>query len=176
MKRLSILSLISSATLLSACASSPKADTPASPQPQGPNKVITQAMPETSMIIEEQPQDVIKHTNLPSSNVKLSIKGDRLIAKVYTNWNGAKQGDLRLHWIAPTDPHCLSSTFPIMKYKENNDYSWAYRTFEHNSANGTSSCYGTWKAEVLYKPTKVVIGSATLNVPAKITTTSSSKK
>ncbi|GGF89983.1 hypothetical protein GCM10010995_04130 [Cysteiniphilum litorale] len=104
------------------------------------------------------------NSSLPSSTVKLSAKDGRLVAKIYTDWNGAKQGDLKLHWVAPSQSHCMSTTFPIMKYKEASDYSWAYRTLEHQSANGAIACPGVWKAEVVYTPSKAVVGEAELNV------------
>lgn len=151
MRKITLLGIVSSAALLSACATSPKA-----PAPQSTD---------TSVTAMSAPASVTSNSSsLPSSTVKLSAKDGRLVAKIYTDWNGAKQGDLKLHWVAPSQSHCVSTTFPIMKYKEASDYSWAYRTLAHQSANGSVSCPGLWKAEVVYTPTKAVVGQAELNV------------
>ena len=103
--------------------------------------------------------------SIPHSKVKLSIKDDRLIAKLYTDWNDAQQGDLKLHWIAPKGSHCISTVFPIMKYKETRDYSWAYRTLDYADKGQTLYCSGLWSVEVIYKPTQQIVGKASLNVP-----------
>ena len=153
MKNITWLSIISSAALLSACATSPKA-------PAENNQITVNSMPENATLTTETPTT----KGLPSSSIKLSAKDGRLVAKLYTNWNGAKQGSLKLHWIAPSQSHCISTTFPIMKYKESMDYSWAYRTLEHESADGSIACPGVWQVEVLYTPTKVVVGKAVLDV------------
>ncbi|WP_440615874.1 TUL4 family lipoprotein [Cysteiniphilum sp. 6C5] len=155
MRKITLLGIVSSAALLSACATSPKA-----PAPQITDTSVT-AMSAPASVNSTQ---TANNSSLPSSTVKLSAKDGRLIAKIYTDWNGAKQGSLKLHWVAPSGSHCVSTTFPIMKYKEASDYSWAYRTLSHQSANGTIACPGVWKAEVLYTPTKVVVGQAELNV------------
>ncbi|WP_192483431.1 MULTISPECIES: TUL4 family lipoprotein [Cysteiniphilum] len=151
MRKITLLGIVSSAALLSACATSPKA-----PAPQSTDASVT-AMSTPASVTSNS-------SSLPSSTVKLSAKDGRLVAKIYTDWNGAKQGDLKLHWVAPSQSHCVSTTFPIMKYKEASDYSWAYRTLAHQSANGSISCPGVWKAEVVYTPTKAVVGQAELNV------------
>ncbi len=151
MRKITLLGIVSSAALLSACATSPKA-----PAPQSTDASVT-AMSAPASVTSNS-------SSLPSSTVKLSAKDGRLVAKIYTDWNGAKQGDLKLHWVAPSQSHCVSTTFPIMKYKEASDYSWAYRTLAHQSANGSISCPGVWKAEVVYTPSKAVVGQAELNV------------
>ena len=158
MKKTTLLGIVFSAALLSACATSPK-----TPAPQNSDTSV-HAMTETAVV--GSTSQATSNSSLPSSIVKLSAKDGRLVAKMYTDWNGAKQGELKLHWIAPSQSHCISTTFPIMKYKEASDYSWAYRTLEHQSANGSIACPGVWKAQVLYTPTKVVVGQAELNVSA----------
>ncbi|WP_440992589.1 TUL4 family lipoprotein [Cysteiniphilum litorale] len=155
MRKITLLGIVSSAALLSACATSPKA-----PAPQNTDASVT-AMSAPASVNSTQ---TTNNSSLPSSTVKLSAKDGRLVAKIYTDWNGAKQGDLKLHWVAPSQSHCMSTTFPIMKYKEASDYSWAYRTLEHQSANGAIACPGVWKAEVVYTPSKAVVGEAELNV------------
>lgn len=158
MRTITLLGVVSSAALLSACTTSPKA-----PAPQNTGTSV-EAMSAPAKVSSTH---TTNNSSLPSSTVKLSAKDGRLVAKIYTDWNDAKQGDLKLHWIAPSQSHCMSTTFPIMKYKEASDYSWAYRTLEHQSADGAIACPGMWKAEVLYTPTKaVVVGQAELNVAA----------
>lgn len=160
MRKITLLGIISSAALLSACATSPKA-----PASQSADASVTAMSAPTSV----NSTQTASSSSLPSSTVKLSAKDGRLIAKIYTDWNGAKQGALKLHWVAPSESHCMSRTFPIMKYKEASDYSWAYRTLSHQSANGAMACPGVWKAEVVYTPTKAVVGQAQLNVSASST-------
>ncbi|WP_119327658.1 TUL4 family lipoprotein [Cysteiniphilum halobium] len=158
MRKITLLGIVSSAALLSACATSPQASAPQS------TDASVKAMSAPTTV--STTKTASSNSALPSSTVKLSAKDGRLVAKIYTDWNSAKQGDLKLHWVAPRQSHCISTTFPIMKYKETNDYSWAYRTLEHQSANGAISCPGVWKAEVVYTPTKAVVGQAKLNVAA----------
>ena len=109
--------------------------------------------------------EVSTDQSIPESKVKLSIKDDRLIAKLYTDWNDAQQGDLKLHWIAPKNSHCISTVFHIMKYKESRDYSWAYRTLDYTNKGQDLYCSGLWTVEVFYNPTKQIVGKASLNVP-----------
>lgn len=170
MKKLNLLSIISGTALLSACATPPNTSAPALANEK--SEVNAHAMMGASELFDSTEATETTHdTTLPTSTVKLSAKDGRLTAKLYTDWNGAKQGTLRLHWIAPGESHCMSTTFPIMKYKEASDYSWAYRTLQHESADGSIACPGVWKAEVLYTPTKVVVGKAELNVSAESTLT-----
>lgn len=156
MRKITLLGIVSSAALLSACATSPKAPSLHS------SDVTVHAMSEQA--IENLSNSTTRNASLPSSTVTLSAKDGRLVAKVYTNWNGAKQGDLKLHWIVPSQSYCMSTTFQIMKYKEASDYSWAYRRLEHQSANDEIACPGSWKAEVLYTPSNAVVGQAEISV------------
>ncbi|MFZ9034671.1 MAG: TUL4 family lipoprotein [Francisellaceae bacterium] len=162
MKNILTLTALSSALLLSACATQqmpPAAQT-------APAVETTTVKP---MAIKE-PVSAVKMTSdmsSPSAKVVLLAKGQRLIAKIYTNWNGAKQGQLKLHWIAPPESNCISTTFPIMKYKETHDYSWAYRTLNVTIGGKPAHCSGEWQAEVIYLPTKQVVGSASINIPGQ---------
>ena len=61
----------------------------------------------------------------PTSNVALKQKGQKLMATIVTNWNLQPQGYLYLNWKAPARSGCISSHFPIAKYKETNDKTWA---------------------------------------------------
>ncbi|WP_119344215.1 TUL4 family lipoprotein [Facilibium subflavum] len=179
MKKIIMLTAISSAVLLSACASNQNTNKPPegnfhdwyqnmhNNKDQAKDNTKAQVTPQKAQkpVTSSQMTTTTQDNNIPQSEVKLSVKDDRLIAKLYTNWNSAKQGTLQLHWIAPPNSQCISTTFPIMKYKENRDYSWAYRTLDHNAKGLNVSCAGLWQVEVIYKPTKQIVGSASLNVP-----------
>lgn len=162
----SALTAVLSTLLLSSCAM--YKTTPE--QPSNQPEIQSEMQPiETDSLqgneLEAQSDYSNTDQSIPQSKVKLSIKGDRLIAKLYTDWHDAQQGDLKLHWIAPKNSHCISTVFPIMKYKENRDYSWAYRTLDYTSKGQALHCSGLWTVEIIYNPTKQIVGNASLNVP-----------
>ncbi|MBK2125175.1 TUL4 family lipoprotein [Fangia hongkongensis] len=197
MKYLAAASIIGSAILLSACAtqqSAPQAepspaDNVSAPQTVAPISAVKPVSStnantdsanakgkETTEKVNTLQKPITKvDTSIPQAKVSLSEKDNRVIAKVYSTWNGAKQGDLKLHWIAPPNSSCISTTFTIMKYKEKNDYSWAYRTFDHNINGAKVNCSGKWQVEVIYKPTMQIIASDSLDVTAPVTTKAPAK-
>lgn len=161
MKKTLLFTAITSAALLSACAKQPAP--PAQPEATQQTTVTvssTQGNPDLQASTQAP-------TDVPNSRVQLTVEGDRLIARMWTNWNGAQQNALFLKWVAPKNSGCISTTFPIQKYGETNDYSWAYRTLDVGSGNNQVYCSGTWQAQVIDRNSQSVVGSATLNVPAK---------
>ena len=167
MKKITTLVTITSAILLSACATQQTSqDVPTQTQDKAAHSTqsIT-PLSNTNTASSAQTSSNSKDEK-PTAKVKLNIQGDRLIAKIWTFWNGAKQGELFLRWAAPKTSNCISATFPIQKYKETRDYSWAYRTLDHTPQGANLVCPGLWQAQVVYKPTRTVIASASLNVPA----------
>ena len=90
-----------------------------------------------------------------TAKVTLINKGDIIRAKIITTWNGHKQGYLKLHWIAPTK-RCVSSSFPIMKYNDQKDYTWAEHTID------SKRCAGNWKAEVLTRDNTILSSASIL--------------
>lgn len=179
MKTKMLLTAISSAVLLSACATQSAQPTEAKsttasestmPSTQVVNSTTTNNTqtpvnpPATQSPPAEAPMITEMDNHIPNAKVKLSEKGNRVIARIYTNWHDAKQGDLLLHWIAPPQTNCISTKFTIMKYREKHDASWAYRTFDHNVKGAKVNCSGNWQVEVIYKPSRKVIASASINV------------
>ena len=128
------------------------------------HRVLLSSIGEDSSGSSECSEGKSQSNILPSTEVKLILKDNRIIAKLHTDWNGSKQGDLKLHWTAPKGSQCVSTIFPIMKYKDRRDYSWAYRTVDHNAKGLAVNCSGLWKAEVMYNPTKQIVGEASLYI------------
>ena len=91
----------------------------------------------------------------PSSIVKLSylVKSKKLFAKIYTTWNNAEENSLYLEWKAPKNTYCYSSSFPIKKYNNINDYTTAYiNPFYKNKI-----CQGVWKVIILNKNNNYIL-------------------
>ena len=110
----------------------------------------------------------LKNTTPPSlqqamAKVTLINKGDVIRAKIITTWNGHKQGYLKLRWIAPTK-YCVSSSFPIMKYNDQKDYTWAEHTID------SKRCAGNWKAEVLTKDNTILSSASILVAKTQLST------
>ena len=169
MKKITTLTVVASTVLLSACAtqqSTQRAPTTDLSQTKSTQSItpLPNANNEPNNVNANQSNSTDSKTK-PTAEVKLNIQGDRLIAKIWTFWNGAKQGELFLRWAAPKTSNCISTTFPITKYKETRDYSWAYRTLDHTPQGVDLICPGLWQAQVVYKPTQTVIASASLDVP-----------
>lgn len=164
MKKSLLLTAITSAVLLSACAKQPAPPAQPDNNQQATTVSVTTAQTQDNPDVQENTQ---APADVPNARVQLTVEGDRLIARMWTNWNGSEQNSLFLKWIAPQNSGCISTTFPIQKYGETNDYSWAYRTLDVGSGNRQVYCSGTWQAQVIDRNSQSVVGSATLNVPAK---------
>ncbi|KEI35331.1 TUL4 family lipoprotein [Allofrancisella frigidaquae] len=85
----------------------------------------------------------------PTASLTLKYKPatHEIDARMVTNWNGAPQGTVYLTWFAPKDTDCYSTSFPIAKFKETEDY-----TVDSQSVlSDDKICAGTWKAVVVNK-------------------------
>ena len=108
--------------------------------------------------------EAAKAANMPSSKVTLAQKGNRLIAKITTNWNNQPQGSIDLHWRAPQGSQCISTHLPIKKYRENNDKTWAARSINPiHVASNAQPCTGKWTVEATTK-TGTILSTATYTV------------
>ncbi|APC92095.1 MULTISPECIES: outer member lipoprotein TUL4/LpnA [Francisella] len=95
----------------------------------------------------------------PTAKISLKKLGqDKIKASVYTTYNNNPQGSVRLQWQAPQGSKCHDTSFPITKYAEKNDKTWATVT----TKQGNNYCSGKWTANVVYD--KEVIASDSINV------------
>ncbi|AIT10284.1 hypothetical protein LO80_04390 [Candidatus Francisella endociliophora] len=98
----------------------------------------------------------------PTASVNLKYKADthEIDAKLITNWNGAPQGTIYLTWKAPKQTNCYSTSFPITKFKETQDY-----TVDTQSVlNDDKVCKGKWTAVIVDKSdnSELANGSVTI--------------
>jgi subtilisin-like proprotein convertase family protein len=169
MKKLHILATASIlATLISGCANNPpvpETGKPPVPTPADTSSTVNDndenkndSTPSTEQNNQAQAaDDSMKSmqapgpdlTSQPTASIKLSQKGDQIIARVTTNWDNANQGDLYLKWIAPKGTTCHNTQLPITKYKESNDISTAKRPI--TSLYSDKDCNGEWKVQVITK-------------------------
>lgn len=95
----------------------------------------------------------------PTAKIKLKkTNQDDIKATIYTTYNNNPQGSVRLQWQAPEGSKCHDTSFPITKYAEKNDKTWA--TVEIKQGN--KYCSGKWTANVLFD--KQVIASDSITV------------
>ncbi|ALB01934.1 membrane protein [Francisella persica ATCC VR-331] len=95
----------------------------------------------------------------PTAKINLKRLGqDKIKATVYTTYNNNLQGSVRLQWQVPEGSKCHDTSFPITKYAEKNDKTWATVTVKQ----GNNYCVGKWTANVVYD--KEVIASDSINV------------
>jgi len=106
--------------------------------------------------------DTVKNTSTdvttPTAKVKLTPKGDKLVAKVYTTYNNNPEGSVRLQWDAPKGTGCYDTSFPISKYSETNDMTTASVSLKQ----GDKFCNGTWNVNILFD--KKVIATSSVEV------------
>lgn len=85
----------------------------------------------------------------PTSSLKLNYikKTNEIDAQIITNWNSAPQGSVYLTWNAPKETSCYSTSFPITKYKDDQDYT---KDSQSVVSKGVV-CEGKWTAIVVNK-------------------------
>lgn len=101
-------------------------------------------------------------TDKPTASVSLTYKAKtkEIDAKIVTNWNGAPQGTIYLTWIAPKDTDCYSTSFPITKFKETEDY-----TVDNQSVlSDDNVCVGKWTAKVISKSDNSELANSSITV------------
>jgi predicted small secreted protein len=85
-------------------------------------------------------------TKAPTAKVSLDTNShDQIIATIHTTYNGNPEGSVSLKWTAPKDSGCYSTEFPITKYGETKDLTWASVELKQ----GDKYCGGTWTASVV---------------------------
>jgi len=88
----------------------------------------------------------VTDTKAPTAKVSLDTSShDQIIATIHTTYNGNPEGSVNLKWTAPKGSGCYSTEFPITKYGDTNDMTWASVELKQ----GDKYCSGTWTASVV---------------------------
>ncbi|AXA33142.1 TUL4 family lipoprotein [Francisella adeliensis] len=98
----------------------------------------------------------------PSATLKIVYvaKTNEIDANIITNWNDAPQGSIYLTWTAPKESNCYSTSFPITKYKEDQDY-----TKDSQSVMADDIvCKGKWSVSLVNKSDNSVLAKKTINI------------
>lgn len=99
-------------------------------------------------------------TEVSDPTAKISLKKndqDQVIATIYTNYNNNPQGSVKLQWNAPEGSKCYDTSFPITKYGEKNDKTWASVELKQ----GDKYCGGEWTANVVFDENVIASDSIT---------------
>ena len=92
---------------------------------------------------------------------KVSLKqndNDKIVATIHTNYNNNPEGSVKLQWKAPEGTSCYDTSFPITKYGDKNDKTWASVEIKQSD----KFCKGDWTANVIFD--KDVIATDTVSV------------
>ena len=93
----------------------------------------------------------------PAAKVSLKKNNkDQIVATIYTTYNNPKE-KVKLQWKAPEGTGCYNTSFPIAKYKDKNDKTWASVELKQ----GNKYCKGTWTANVIYNKNVIATDSIT---------------
>ena len=98
----------------------------------------------------------------PTSSLKLKYvkKTNEIDAQIITSWNGVPQGTIYLTWTAPEETSCYSTSFPITKYKDDQDYTKDSQSVVSKEA----VCEGKWTATIVNKSDNSVLAKEQLVV------------
>ena len=95
----------------------------------------------------------------PTARVSLKQNSnDQIVATIYTSYNNNPEGSVKLQWKAPKGTSCYDTSFPIAKYSEKNDKTWASVGIKH----GDKLCKGDWTVNVIFD--KDVIATDTISI------------
>jgi len=85
----------------------------------------------------------------PKASLKLNYvkKTNEIDAQIITDWNEVPQGTIYLTWTAPKDTNCYSTSFPITKYKDEQDYT----KDSQSVVSKKTVCAGKWIATIVNK-------------------------
>ena len=151
MKNLTKLILgVSSLSLLASCSTMGANDTVAKPEPMKAESTIVKS---ESMKTETVKAD--SKTMAPTAKIALQKSGDEIIAIIHTTYNNNPEGSVQLHWKAPKDTTCYNTSFPITKYGETNDKTWAAVELKQ----GNKYCAGKWSASVEFQGKSIATDS-----------------
>jgi len=85
--------------------------------------------------------------DLPKATITVEQNDlNQLVATIFTTYNGNGEGSVDLQWDAPAGTNCYDTQFPITKYSEDNDRTWASVSLEQ----GGKFCEGEWVARVIH--------------------------
>ncbi|MBK2356049.1 TUL4 family outer member lipoprotein LpnB [Francisella hispaniensis] len=117
--------------------------------------------PDDNLDNPDQDGEVVSEDK-PTATLKLKYKAatHEIDARIVTNWNGAPQGTIYLTWVAPKDTNCYSTSFPITKFNETQDY-----TVDSQSVlSDDKVCDGTWTALIVNKSDNSELAKASLEI------------
>lgn len=104
--------------------------------------------------------------NVTSANPSATLqtvyiaKTNEIDASIVTNWDEAPQGSIYLTWTAPKESNCYSTSFPITKYKEDQDY-----TKDSQSVMADDVvCKGKWTVALVNKSDNSVLAKKSINI------------
>lgn len=117
--------------------------------------------PDDNLDNPDQDGEVIsKDKPTASINLDYKDKTKEIDAKITTNWNGAPQGTIYLTWRAPKDTNCYSTSFPITKFKDTQDYT----SDSQSVLNNDKICQGEWTAIVVDKSDNSELAKQSLQI------------
>jgi hypothetical protein len=91
--------------------------------------------------------EVSADSSAPTAKISLKQNDkDQIVATIYTNYNNNPEGSIKLQWKAPEGTSCYDTSFPIAKYGEKNDKTWASVEIKQ----GDKFCKGDWTANVVF--------------------------
>ncbi|MEY8766663.1 MULTISPECIES: TUL4 family outer member lipoprotein LpnB [Francisella] len=109
---------------------------------------------------QEDRQDSSEDKPTASLNMSYKPESHEIEAKIITNWNGAPQGTIYLTWRAPKDTNCYSTSFPITKFKDAQDY-----TVDNQSVlSDDKVCDGVWTATIVNKSDNSELAKSSLEI------------
>ncbi|MED7818679.1 MULTISPECIES: TUL4 family lipoprotein [unclassified Francisella] len=106
-----------------------------------------------------QETTTVSGTTAPTASIKLKKNSqDQIVAKIYTTYNNNPQGSVKLQWEAPKGTKCYDTSFPITKYSDKKDKTWASVEIKQ----GKTYCHGTWTANVVFDKNVIATDSITV--------------
>ena len=114
---------------------------------------------DNAQTIQANPDAAGTETSTPESKVSLKQTGDQLKATIYTTYNNNPDGSVKLQWNAPEGTKCYNTSFPITKYGEKNDMTWATVKVKQ----GKYECKGDWTADVLFNGDVIATDTITVS-------------
>ncbi|AJC49503.1 hypothetical protein IB642_03330 [Allofrancisella guangzhouensis] len=110
---------------------------------------------------KDKATEVSSSSKAAAPTAKVSLKQSsqgKIVAIIVTNYNNNPEGSVKLQWKAPSGTSCYDTSFPITKYGEKNDKTWA----SVETKQGGNYCKGTWSANVVYGKNVIATDSITI--------------
>ena len=103
--------------------------------------------------------EVSADSSVPTAKVSLKQNNNnQIVATIYSNYNNNPEGSIKFQWKAPKGTSCYDTSFPITKYGEKNDKTWA----SVEAKQGGKLCKGIWTANVMFD--KDIIANDTISI------------